>query len=331
MSSKRSKQFLLVFLAVAFTLALTFTTLELPKILNIILRDYFPDIYWEPESIQALMKYARPMGYVCLVLVLALIVVGLLTERKRLSSFGSFAFFLPAFGYFAASMFLLTGIGILRVMWLPFWDSDPILLKLGDVSYIPYWIVLCPFSLVGTARFAHMVAHYLAYVAVGAGLLVFCMGTFTWFYGKMEKKRVFDFWIYKYSRHPQYLGFILWSYGVMILTTLAPVPFGGSQPEPSFPWLISTLLVICVALTEENKMMKQADEGYLTYRRSVPFMLPLPRFLSRLFTAPNRILLKKEFPESGREVLYTFVIYCTILILLSILVQELNLFGGILR
>jgi len=332
MNLKESKLPVLTLLAIIFTVALTFATLELPIILNSILRGYFPDIYWEPESIEALMNYARPIGYACLVVVIALIIVGFITKRRRLASLGSFAFFLPAFGYFAASMFFLAGIGILRVMWLPFWDSSPTLLKLGDISYLPYWIVMYPLKLLGVGgAFLLLAGYLLASLVIGAGLLIFCVGTFAWFYGKLEKRKVFDFWIYKYSRHPQYLGFILWSYGVMLLTAITPVVFGGYQPEPSFPWLISTLLVICVALTEEIKMIKQADESYLTYRRSVPFMLPLPRFLSKIFTAPNRILLKKEFPESGREVLYTFVIYCTILILLSILVQELDSFRGILR
>jgi len=265
----------LTLLAIVFTVALTFATLELPGILNSVLRGYFPDIYWEPESIEALMNYARPIGYVCLVVVIA---------------------------------------------------------RLGDISYLPYWIVMYPLRLLGVGGMQLWPAgNLLASLVIGAGLLLFCVGTFTWFYGKSENKKVFDFWIYKYSRHPQYLGFILWSYGVMLLTTLAPVPFGGYQPEPSLPWLISMLLVICVALTEEITMIRQADESYLTYRRSAPFMLPLPRFLSRMFTAPNRILLKKDYPESGRQVLYTFVTYCTILILLSILIQQLNLFGGILR
>jgi len=311
--------------------ALTFATLELPGILNSVLRGYFPDIYWEPESIEALMNYARPIGYACLVVVIALILVGFMTDRIRLSSLGSFAFFLPAFGYFAASMFFLTGIGILRVMWLPFWDSSPTLLKLGDISYLPSWIIMYPLRLLGVEGIQlHNTGNSLASLVVGVGLLIFCVSTFTWLYGKFENRKVFDFWIYKYSRHPQYLGFILWSYGVMLLTTLAPVPFGGYQPEPSLPWLISTLLVICVALAEEIKMVKQAEESYLAYRRSTPFMLPLPRFLSMIFTAPNRVLLKKDFPENGREVICTFVIYCTILMLLSILVQELNLFRGIL-
>lgn len=268
------------------------------------------------------MNYARPVGYACLAVVIALIIVGFTTERRRLSSLGSFAFFLPAFGYFAASMFFLTGIGILRVMWLPFWDSSPTLLKLGDISYLPYWIVTYPLILLGLeGKYFWLAGNFLANLIVGLGLLIFCVGTFTWFYGKIEKRKIFDFWIYKYSRHPQYLGFILWSYGVMLLTALAPVPFGGYQPEPSLPWLVSALLIICVALTEEITMIKQADEGYLAYRRSAPFMIPLPQFISRIFQAPNRILLNKDFPESGREVLYTFIIYCTILILLSVIIM----------
>ena len=278
------------------------------------------------------MNYARPLGYACLVVVIALILLGFITERRRFVSLGSFAFFLPAFGYFAASMFFLTGIGILRVLWLPFWDSSPTLLKLGDISYLPYWVIISPLKLLGVrGRQLYEVGNLLASLVVGAGLLIFCIGTVTWFYGKFEKRKIFDFWIYKYSRHPQYLGFILWSYGVMLLTALAPVPFGGYQPEPSLPWLISTLLVICIALTEEHKMIHQADELYVTYRRNTPFMLPLPQVLSRIFTAPNRILLKKDYPESDRDVLYTFISYCIILILLSLLVQELNLFRGILR
>ena len=323
MGLNESKLPVLTFLTIVFTLALTFITLEFPRILNSILSNYFQDIFWEPERIEALLNYARPIGYVCLVVVIALILVGFLTERLRLTSLGSFVFFLPAFGYFAASMFFLAGIGILRVMWLPFWDSSPTLLKLGDIAYLPFWIIGSPFRLLD-AEVANRIGWSLAYLAIGIGLLIFCVGTFTWFYGKFENKKIFDFWIYKYSRHPQYLGFIFWSYGVMLLTKLTPTVRGGYQPEPSFPWIISTLLVICVALTEEITMIKQADERYLTYRKSTPFMLPLPQVLSRIFTAPNRMLLKKDFPENGREVLYTFFIYCSILIVLSLIILGLD-------
>jgi protein-S-isoprenylcysteine O-methyltransferase Ste14 len=220
----------------------------------------------------------------------------------------------------------------LRVLWLPFFDSSSTLLNWGDISYIPYWIIMYPLRLLSDRGIGHWVTYgkLVANLAVGAGLLIFCVGTFTWLYGKLEKRKIFDFWIYRYSRHPQYLGFILWSYGILLLAALRSPVMGDATPEPSFPWLISMILIICVALAEEITMIKQADDNYLQYRRRSPFMLPLPGFLAKVITLPNRVLLKKDFPENGREVIYTFVIYSISLILLSLLVQELNLFSGIL-
>jgi len=85
------------------------------------------------------------------------------------------------------------------------------------------------------------------------------------------------------------------------------------------------MLVVCVALAEEITMIERADAGYLAYRERTPFMLPLPRFVSQVFTAPNRIVMKKEHPGTLREVLYTFVVYTVILVALSLPVLALNL------
>jgi len=319
---------ILALLAIVFTLALEATEITLYGIFEGILRGYFPDIYWNPERVQTVTNSVRPIGYICLVVVIALILLGFITKRKGFAFLGSFAFFLPVYGYFTGSMFFLAGFGILRVLWLPLLDLSPALLRLGDIVYLPLWIVTYPWIL-QDVRVWHAIP-LLANLIMFAGLLVFCLGALTWLYGKFEKKKVIDFWIYKYSRHPQYLGFILWSYGLMLIFAFSSLPDRRGPPVPSFPWLVSTLLVICIALAEEIKMIKQSDEQYLEYRRNTPFMLPLPPILSELFTAPNRILSKKDFPESGREILYTFVIYCTILISLSILTHQLNLFEGML-
>jgi len=180
------------------------------------------------------MTYARPIGYACLVAVIALIIVGLKTGRRALSSLGSIAFFLPTFGYFALSMFFLTGVGILRVLWLPFWDLSTSLLKLGDIIYLPYMILVYPFALVQLD-----IRVLLAYLAIGSGLLIFLLGTITWFYGKSERREIIDFWIYKYSRHPQYIGFLIWSYGVMLLAALSPSPCSIYAPSPQLHFFTS--------------------------------------------------------------------------------------------
>ena len=327
LSLKELKIPVLALLAIVFTLALEATEITLYGIFWGILRGYFPDIYWYPERVQVVTNSVRPIGYICLVVVIALILLGFITKRKGFAFLGSFAFFLPVYGYFMGSMFFLAGFGILRVLWLPLLDLSPALLRLGDIIYLPLWIVTYPLILQGVQPMFVVINIPVNGVRF-AGLLVFCLGALTWLYGKFEKKKVIDFWIYKYSRHPQYLGFILWSYGLMLIMAFATSRRG--PPVPSFPWLVSTLLVICIALAEEIKMIKQSDEQYLEYRRNTPFMLPLPWFLSKILTAPNRILLKKDFPESGREVLYTFIIYCAILVLLSILTQQLNLFEEML-
>lgn len=312
---------ILTLLAVVFTMALTFATLELPRLLSHLFSNYFPDIHpiVEPERIAEFMVYARPIGYTCLVVIIALIVIGFLTGRRGLSSLGSIAFFLPTFGYFAASMFFLAGLGILRVLWVPFWDPSLDLLKLGDIVYLPYVIVVYPFALLGVD-----IRMTLAMVTIGLGLLIFILGTIAWLYSRYQKKGISDFWIYRYSRHPQYLGFLVWSYGVMLFAALSQIPRGGQNPGASLPWLLTALVVVCIALSEEISMANKYGESYLKYRDRTPFMLPLPRFITSFTAAPLRILFKRTLPQNGKQVLGTFAVYLVIFVLLSLPFVLLN-------
>ena len=317
MGTKHAKLLLLGVLAGVFAIALTFATIEIPGILRRMIPAFFPDFNpaIEFDRIEELLAYIRPVGYACVVAVIALTVGGFKAGRGRLSSLGSLALFLPTFGYYVAGMFFLTGIGILRILWIPFWDvsKDFAVFKLGDIVYVPYMILVYPFALAGVD-----IRVPLSYLAIASGLLIFIFGTATWFHGKFEGREIIDFWIYKYSRHPQYLGFILWSYGVMLLAALSPFPRGGYNPGPSLPWLISALVIVCVALKEEIEMTKTHGEKYLQYQSGAPFMLPLPKFVSAVTAAPIRILYKKSIPETGGEIACTFLVYTAILTVLSL-------------
>ena len=301
-------------LAVVFTVALTFTTLQLPVILGNWLSKYFPDIHpvIEPDRVAEFMVVARPIGYACLAVIAILIVAGFVTGKKRLSVLGSFAFFLPTFGYFFASMFFLAGLGILRVPFIPFWAPNVNLMNFGDISYVPYMALVYPFWL---ARVD--IREALAWIAIGVGLFIFILGTITWFYGRAQRRKTVDFWIYRHSRHPQYLGFIIWSYGVMLFAAQQPVPMGGSNPGASLPWLLTSLIIIWIALAEENRMRKEDSERYSQYIASAPFMFRVPKFVSAAIMFPMRLLLKKNRPDTGKELVTTFTVYATSLILLS--------------
>lgn len=316
MRTKAWHHITLTLLAIVFTVALTFATIELPRVLYRVIEDNFdvPDLHpvIEPELIEEFMQvsYVRPIGYASLALVMLLIVVGFVTRKRGISSLGAIAFFLPTFGYFAGYMFFLAGLGILRALWLPLWGNA---LKLGDIVMLPYMIVVFPCALTGVD-----VRRYLAFLLIGLGLLVFLLGTLAWFYAKFRGKSVVDFWLYRLSRHPQYLGWLVWSYGLMLLAAQAPIPLGGENPGASLPWLISSLVITCVALSEEIKMSQERGAEYEQYRESVPFMFPLPKLAFRVITAPLRLLLRKDRPESGREVAITFVVYAAILVVLSL-------------
>ena len=239
-----------------------------------------------------------------------LIVAGFVTERRGLSSLGAIAFFLPTFGYFAVYMFFLAGLGILRALWLPIWGD---LMKLGDIAYLPYMIVVYPFALVGVD-----VRWLLAFLLIGLGLLVFLLGTLAWFHAKFRGKGTVDFGLYRFSRHPQYLGWIVWSYGLMLMASQAPIPLGGENPGASLPWVISSLVIVCVALAEEIKMGRERGEEYEAYRARAPLMFPLPKLVSAVITAPMRLLLRRDRPKNRKELLVTVVSYLIVLIVLSL-------------
>jgi protein-S-isoprenylcysteine O-methyltransferase Ste14 len=213
---------------------------------------------------------------------------------------------------------------------------------LGDIVYLPYVIVIYPLqllvSVVGFApnspltwwlRMAGLVHYHwgmfrldarmlLAYLLIAAGLAIFALSTLAWFYAKFRKQDTADSWLYKHSRHPQYLGWILWSYGVMLRASLLDVVLGGANPSASLHWLLSTLAILCVALMEEIRMTKAHGEAYTAYRDRTPFMLPLPKPVSAAIAFPMRVLLRRDRPENGRQVLAVFLAYAAILVLMSL-------------
>jgi protein-S-isoprenylcysteine O-methyltransferase Ste14 len=241
----------------------------------------------------------------------------LMTERRGLASFGSLGFILSIYAYFVIHMSFLAGLGMLTALWKPFWGD---LIQLGDIAYLPYMILVYPFSL-----FALDIRRFVVGLFTNVGLVIFILGVLTWFYARIKKKGVADFWIYRLSRHPQYLGWIVWSYGLMLRTSLrTDLVLQHSNPGASLPWVLSTLIILCVALSEEIQMRRKHDRSYEQYRARVPFMFPMPGWLSACIAAPVRILLKKEAPENGRDVVVIFLVYSVLIMAFSLPFVLLN-------
>lgn len=313
---------LLAFLALVFTVGLTGASVELPRFASQLLMERLGtpgfDATYHPEETEAFLSShrLRAIGAAGLAATLALILVGLVAERRGLAATGAVLFFLPVFGHFAASMFFLAGLACLRVLWLPILDVSHKLMALGDVVYLPYAGVVYPLVVAGFD-----IRDQIPWVVMAAGAAIFAASTLTWFTARSEGRRVADGWLYRWSRHPQYVGWIVWSYGLLLYvlrhSELYHFKIAWGMPS-SLPWLVSTLVIVGVAMLEEIRMASAAGAAYTSFRDRTPFLVPLPHRLRSVFAAPMRLALRRQWPETGRQVALVIAVYAAILIAASV-------------
>jgi len=312
---------LALILSILFSIAFIYLTIEIPIIIHKILVNFFPDIFLLSDfsKMYETINHLRPYGYTIFVLVFILVIVGFLIKSKIITLASAIAIYLPIFGYFAFTMFFLAGIGILRIFMIPILDIDPGILRLGSILYIPYTLAVYMSNIL----FGVDISTPLSFLIMFSGLTIFTYGSLTWLYGKFIGRRVIDFWAYKFSRHPQYLGYIIWSYGLLTLVSGFIYPRGGEIPRPVFLWLVSIFIIVALAIYEEIKMIKTYGEEYLRYREKTPFLICIP-IVNRLIAKFNRIIIKKDFTERYRET-WILIIYFAIIIIISFILQHYSL------
>jgi protein-S-isoprenylcysteine O-methyltransferase Ste14 len=310
----------LLALAIVYGVGTTYLTIELERLIE---RTIAPRIAASPgieelnreihSGIAHFMasKHVRAIGYGCLALIIVLSLIGLVAQKRGLASLGSYSLILTTYAYFVLHMSFLAGLGILTALWVPFWGG---LVKLGDIAYVPYMVVVYPFSLAGVD-----VRQAVAYAMSDLGLLILILGVLAWFYAHLQKRGTADFWIYRLTRHPQYLGWIVWSYGLMLhVSRRHDTLLQHTNPGASLPWVVSSLIIVCVALAEEVRMRQQHGQEYVRYQEQAPFMLPLPSRLSRAVAAPFRLIRGRDAPETSWDLVWVFSIYLAIVVLLSL-------------
>jgi len=321
--NKNTLQFiLLTLLALVFSIALMFAFIELPRLLDSLLQSNvgFPgfdhgageqEAYKTDLYISSL--HLRWIGYGSLFIIVIFIVLGFTTRKRVLAWAGAISLFLPVFGQFALSMFFLAGLGILRVGWLPFMDISMEVLRLGEIAFLPYRLLMWFFNL-----FDWWAHNFLSYFFMISGALIFTQGVLVWFQARAGKTIVATGWIYRYSRHPQYLGWIIWSYGMVLFSALENDMKKSWGIPSSLPWLLATIIIIGICYLEEIKMKERDGDGYEEYRNRTPFLFPLPGWLKIILKAPMRLVIKTKRPETGRDAALVIVIYMVIFMLLSL-------------
>ena len=313
---------LLTLLALVFSIGLTFASVELPGLLHGALAGALPSNEGDSHADDAALLrtelfmqhyHLRAVGYVCFGLMVLLIVLGFVIGKRGPVFAGALLLFLPVFAQFATVMFFLAGLGVLNLVWLPVLDISLDAGRLGEIVYLPYRVVSLPFSTWGAD-----IHDAVVYLLLGIGLLVFTHGTIAWFFARYRELDVADFWIYRFSRHPQYLGWIIWSYGMLLALMRVSYPKRSWGIGASLPWLLSTMIIIGVALMEEQSMRSFAGEKYERFRRKTPFLLPLPKILTDILTWPTRVIFNKRAPERAGEIAVVLTLYTLVLVGLSV-------------
>jgi protein-S-isoprenylcysteine O-methyltransferase Ste14 len=319
MSQKLLKNIGLFLLALVFSIGLMFAFTEIPVLLDRWMQSAIGTPHSDPANDAKRIELfyeaysIRLVGYISLGIILALIVLGFSTKKTGLAWLGGVVLFLPVFATFAHSMFYLAGLGLFNVLLFPFLDISLALVDLGKIVLVPYWLLMAFFRLFNW--YAH---DFLAYFFMGTGAFLFVWGVFVWFQARSGKKKVASSWIYRFSRHPQYLGWILWSYGLMLYGPTLNQMKKSWGWSGTLPWLLSTMVIIGICMLEEIHMKKIAGKNYEEYRDKTPFLFPIPRFLKQIFTAPMRWVIRKKRPSNRKEVGLTVVSYTFLFILLSL-------------
>ncbi|MEM4833432.1 MAG: hypothetical protein QW809_07055, partial [Sulfolobales archaeon] len=63
-------------LSTVLTVALFYTTFEVPVLLDKVLHQYFPEVFYDVEAVESVLSVLRPVGYATLAIITALIILG---------------------------------------------------------------------------------------------------------------------------------------------------------------------------------------------------------------------------------------------------------------
>ena len=314
MKRKILQNLLLFVLALVFSAGLMYAFIALPQWLDGVFQRTVSGIGHDPGYMPERPDYfiqayrLKLVGSISLIVIGLFIVVGLVTRKTGFAWVGAIALFLPVFGTFAFSMFYLAGLGIFNTLLLPFMDWDMAVLSLGDVVLVPYKILLWFFGL-----FDWHAHDFILYACMGTGAFLFVFSVFTWLQTYYSRQKVAKSWLYRYSRHPQYLGWMIWSYGLMLFGPTLNNMKKSWGWNGSLAWLLSTMVIIGICMLEELRMRDKAGEEYDYYRDKTPFLFPMPRILKRLVKLPGKLIVHDKYPTKSRQIGLIVLLYTIVL------------------
>ena len=105
--------------------------------------------------------------------------------------------------------------------------------------------------------------------------------------------------LYGKVRHPQYLGFIVMTWGVSAVLVIWPgSPVTIGLPYFLHRWIVISLAYVGLAFLEERYLLTKYPQEYKEYKEKVPFLFPIPH--------PRKI--PQPIFDLGIMILFSFVL-----------------------
>ena len=201
------------------------------------------------------------IGNILLISILLLGVHGIRRGKTNISILSSILYFIPTlFNLIAGMTVLFAGLELLGVFIERIIGVESVtrvilmhLYNVGRVFLVPYWVILDRVAPTATEQWnvTPIIRDSYGGFFVLLGLSILFLGVAAWINSKYEDRELAVSGIYRFSRHPQYLGYILWSYGMTILTTFRQHPMRYPL-TPTINWIISGLILTGLATIERS-------------------------------------------------------------------------------
>jgi protein-S-isoprenylcysteine O-methyltransferase Ste14 len=84
--------------------------------------------------------------------------------------------------------------------------------------------------------------------------------------------------LYGKVRHPQYLGFIVMTWGISAVCVFNFKWYNIESTLPDFlhSWIVISLVYVGLAFLEERYLLKKHPQEYKEYKEKAPFLFPVP-------------------------------------------------------
>jgi protein-S-isoprenylcysteine O-methyltransferase Ste14 len=206
-------------------------------------------------------------------------------KLSRSAAFIGWVLYFPVLFNTLMPMFILffSVIGVFYTPWLAFTDLDFANRLINGIIRI-------------RDENAYLIIEWLGYIFIILGLIIYSLSLYQLLRHARKGRTLLTKGLYGYTRHPQYFGIFLWTFGFAI---------SGWRPINYLMWLTLCYSYLLLAEYEEAELEKAFSQEYYQYKSRVAFMIPWLKLRMKPFST---IASKREVRILAYTLIYVLLL-----------------------